>query len=138
MGPDGSVEYRRDINAPCEFGMLLFSVGPAKDSLPYTYELYNDAYLYSDNNGLCMLYPSYNGYQTSKKPLWNPTDPLQVVLKPLDRGVMHWISSRVFDPYHSKKQWDRTKVGDYAIVAKHNFYDPGFYKGLKAEINSWK
>ncbi|KAL3937747.1 MAG: hypothetical protein SGBAC_007208 [Bacillariaceae sp.] len=138
MGPDGHVEYRRDINAPCEFGMLLFSVGPAKDDLPYTYELYNDAYLYSDNNGLCMFYPSYNGYQTSSVPLQSPSDPLQVILKPLDKSIMHWISSRVFDPHRSNKKWDRTKVGDYAIIAKHNFYNPGYYKGLKAEINAWK
>ncbi|CAJ1968720.1 unnamed protein product [Cylindrotheca closterium] len=138
MGPDGSVEYRRDINAPCEFGMLIFSIGPAKDELPYTYELYNDAYLYSDNNGLCMFYPSYNGYQTSSSPLQNPTDPLQVILKPLDKSIMHWISSRVFDPHRSKKTYDRTKVGDFAIIAKYNFYDPGFYKGLKASINAWK
>eukprot|EP00526_Cylindrotheca_closterium_P018130 CAMPEP_0113641660 /NCGR_PEP_ID=MMETSP0017_2-20120614/21875_1 /TAXON_ID=2856 /ORGANISM="Cylindrotheca closterium" /LENGTH=291 /DNA_ID=CAMNT_0000553023 /DNA_START=78 /DNA_END=950 /DNA_ORIENTATION=- /assembly_acc=CAM_ASM_000147 len=137
MGPDGSVQYRRDINAPCEFGMLIFSVGPAKDELPYTYELYNDAYLYSDNNGLCVFYPSYNGYQTSSVPLQNPTDPQQVVFKSLDQSVMHWISSRVFDPHRSKKKWDRTKVGDYAIIAKHNFYVPGFYKALKAEINAW-
>jgi len=138
MGPKGNVEYRRDINAPCEFGMLLFSVGPAKDDLPYNYELYNDAYLYSDNNGLCMFYPSYNGFQTSDSPLWNPTDPLQVVFEQLDRSIFHWISSRVYDPHHSKKKWDRSVVGDYAIIAKHSFYDANFYKSLKADINSWK
>jgi len=138
MDPDAHVEYRRDINAPCEYGMLIFSVGPAKDDLPYTYELYNDAYLYSDNNGLCLFYPSYTGYQTSNVPLWNPSDPLQVAFKQLNTNTMHWISSRVWDPHHSKKQWDRTKVGDYAIIAKHNFYDPHFYEGLKAAINAWK
>lgn len=138
MGPNANVEYRRDINAPCEYGMLIFSVGPAKDDLPYTYELYNDAYLYSDNNGLCLFYPSYTGYQTSNVPLWSPSDPLQVVLKQLNTNTMHWISSRVWNPHNSKKKWDRTKVGDYAIIAKHDFYDPHFYEGLKAAINAWK
>ena len=64
MDANNQIQYRRDINAPCEHGMLVFSVGVAKDDMPYTYEIYNDGYLYSNNGGLCILYPSYNGYQS--------------------------------------------------------------------------
>ena len=55
--------YKRIFNAPCGYGMLVFNVGPAAVYEPYTYELYEDAYAYSDNDGLCLLYPSYNGVQ---------------------------------------------------------------------------
>ena len=51
---------------------------------------------------------------------------------------MHRISSRIFQPYHTDYEWDRDKVGDYAIVAKHNFYNHDFYQALKTEINYWK
>lgn len=138
MSSDGSVEYRRDIKAPCDHGMLVFSVGLAKDSMPYTYEIYNDAYLYSSNNGLCILNPWFTGYQVSKNPFWNPTDPMRIDIKPLNLNVMHWISSRVVDPYHSKKKYDRKLTGDYVVMAKHDFYNAHYYQELKATINGWK
>jgi hypothetical protein len=137
MSADGSVEYRRDIKAPCDHGMLVFSVGLAKDDMPYTYEVYNDAYLYSSNNGLCILYPTFSGYQVSRNPFWNPTDPMRIDIKPLALNVMHWISSRVVDPHHSKKKYDRKVTGDYIIMAKHDFYNPHFYQEVKATINGW-
>jgi hypothetical protein len=43
MDPSAKVQYRRDITVPCDHGMLVFSVGLAKDEMPYTYEVYNDA-----------------------------------------------------------------------------------------------
>ena len=55
MESGGQISYRRDITAPCDNGMLLFSIGPAKDDLPYKYDVYDDGYLFSDNKGLCIL-----------------------------------------------------------------------------------
>ena len=138
MDSDGSISYRRDIEAPCEHGMLLFSVGPAKDDLPYKYDIYEDAYLYSDNGGLCIFYPTYTGFQISSEPWWTPTDPMRIDVKPLDKSKMHWISSRFVNPHKSKKTVDGKIAGDYVIIAKHDFYTPHYYQALKATVNSWK
>eukprot|EP00980_Cylindrotheca_fusiformis_P014703 scaffold4004_cov105-Cylindrotheca_fusiformis.AAC.2 len=138
MSSGGSVEYRRDIRFPYNYGMLVFTVGGAKDDLPYRYEVYNDAYLFSDNNSLCILNPWYTGYQVSEKPFWNPTDPTSIEVKHLDEDKMHWISSRVINQYGSKKKYDRQKTVDYTVVAEHDFYDAHYYRALKAAVNQWK
>eukprot|EP00980_Cylindrotheca_fusiformis_P000637 scaffold158_cov105-Cylindrotheca_fusiformis.AAC.10 len=138
MSSKGSVEYRRYIRVPCNYGMLVFSVGLAKDNLPYRYEVYNDAYLFSDNNSLCILNPWYAGYQVSNEPFWNPTDPMSLEVKNLNKNTMHWISSRLVNPYSSKRKYDRQKTGDYIVVAKHNFYDAHYYQALKAAVNQWQ
>ena len=127
MEPGGNISYRREITAPCDHGMLLFSIGPARDDLPYKYDVYDDAYLFSDNKGLCIRYPDYTGYQVSKSPFWNPTDPMTIELKDLDPNKMHWISSREVNPSHSKKSVDKKIIGDYAVIAKHSFYTPHYY-----------
>jgi hypothetical protein len=137
MNSAGKVQYRRDINAPCNFGMLLFTVGLAKDDMPYTYEVYGDAYLFSDNKGLCLFYPSYNGYQVADRPFWNAMDPTSIEIKPLDARKMHWISSRVVNPYHSKKKFNPKLTGDYIVIAKGDFYTPHYYQALKDTINHW-
>jgi len=145
MEADGTITYRRDIHAPCDNGMLLFNVGPSKDELPYHYDLYGDAYLWSDNGGLCILYPTYTGYQTSTYgPFWRPgMDPTTVKFTNLiaQFKAMHRISSRVLAPKdgapdHSK-EINRNRAGDYIIMAKHDFYTIDYYKGLKAFVNSW-
>ena len=133
---DGSILYRRDINAPCDNGMLLFSVGPARKDLPYQYDVYDDAYLFSKNDGLCILYPSYTGYQTADFPFWRAMDPMTVVIKPCDVHKMHRISSRIVGP-ETNRTIDAGKVGDYIIIGKHNFYNPHYYQQLKATVNSW-
>ena len=136
MKSDGSIVYRRDINAPCDYGMLLFNIGPAHDNLPYQYDVYDDAYLFSDNNGLCVFYPSYNGYQTAPFPFWKAMDPMKIIIKPLNTHTMHRISSRVV-PVGSTKKVDPKITGDYIIIAKHDYYNPHFYQNLKAKVNSW-
>lgn len=145
MEADGTVTYRRDIHAPCDNGMLLFNVGPSKDELPYPYDLYGDAYLWSNNGGLCILYPTYTGYQTSTYgPFWRPgIDPTTVKFTNLIARFqsMHRISSRILAPrdgadQHSK-EINPKKAGDYIIMAKGDFYTIDYYKGLKAFVNSW-
>eukprot|EP00980_Cylindrotheca_fusiformis_P000636 scaffold158_cov105-Cylindrotheca_fusiformis.AAC.9 len=137
-GRSAAVEYRRDIRAPCNYGMFVFSVGPAKDNLPYRYNVYNEAYLFSDNNGLCILDPWFTGYQVSQEPFWNPTDPMSIKFKNLNKNTMHWISSRLVNPHNSKRKYDRQKTGDYVIIAKHDFYNAAYYRGLKETVNQWK
>eukprot|EP00980_Cylindrotheca_fusiformis_P027679 scaffold22048_cov73-Cylindrotheca_fusiformis.AAC.1 len=138
MSSGGSVEYRRDTRVPCNYGMLVFTVGLAKDDLPYRYEIYNDVYLFSDNHSLCIWNPWYTGYQVSHDPFWTLADPTSIEVKHLDEDKMHWISSRVINPYGSKKKYDRQKTGDYIVVAKHDFYDVHYYQALKAAVNQWK
>ena len=138
MDPNGKIQYRRDVTLPCEHGVLLFSVGVAKDNLPYKYEIYNDAYLYSNNGGLCILNPTYGAYQLSDEPLKNPDDPEDINLKDLDVHKMHWISGKVRNPYRAKRSFDKTKTGDYVIIAKHDFYTTHFYEALKSTINNWE
>lgn len=139
---NGVVSYRREINAPCDYGMLIFTVGVANKELPYEYELYNEAYLWSDNAGLCILYPTYQGYQVSNEPFWKlGVDPETVTFTNLiaDPSSMHRVSSRelkVQNPTISGI--DKSKLGDYVILARHNFYDVNYYKQLKRFINSWK
>jgi hypothetical protein len=146
MEADGTVTYRRDIHAPCNYGMLVFNVGPSKDDLPYHYDLYGDAYLFSDNGGLCILYPMYTGYQVSPYgPFWRPGyDPTTVKFGDLVEGPrhMHRISSRILSPpsggatQHSH-EINRNKAGDYVIMGIHDFYGINYYKQLKDYVNSW-
>lgn len=144
LNPDGSTTYRRDINAPCDYGMLVFNVGPASDDMPYKYDLYGDAYLYDNSAGLCILYPSYTGYQESKAPYWKlGYDPMTVIFKDLrvDFDSMHRISSRVEVPANANKNSkliDPDLAGDYIIVAPHDFYSIQYYKQLKFYVNSWE
>jgi hypothetical protein len=146
MDPSEVVTYRRDIHAPCDFGMLVFNVGPSKDELPYHYDLYGDAYLWSDNGGLCILYPTYTGYQISTDgPFWRPGyDPTTVRFGDLVAGPrhMHKISSRIMGPPGggAKKhaaEIDPARAGDYVIMGKHDFYGINYYKQLKNYVNSW-
>mmetsp|Transcript_13465 Transcript_13465/g.31111 ORF Transcript_13465/g.31111 Transcript_13465/m.31111 type:complete len:280 (-) Transcript_13465:348-1187(-) len=141
------VTYRRDIHAPCDYGMLVFNVGPSRDDLPYDYDLYGDAYLWSDNGGLCILYPTYTGYQVSTTgPFWSPGyDPSAVRFGDLTPGVdhMHRISSRILVPpgdagRNHQRTIDRKRAGDYVIMAHHDFYDINYYKVLKDYVNKWK
>lgn len=138
MDSSGHVAYRRSVTVPCDHGMLLFTVGPAADDMPYTYEVYNDAYLYSNNNGLCILHPRYTGFQVGNHPFWAPMDPMQIHLTQLTDKNMHWISSRLVNPSGAHRAFDPKKVGDYTVIAKHDFYDAHFYQEVKATVNSWK
>ena len=146
MNADRTTTYRRDINAPCDYGMLLFNVGPALDDLPYQYDLYGDAYLWSDNSGLCLFYPTYGGYQTSTAgPFWKlGYDPTTVNFADLTPGFrhMHRISSRIDIPADgaadkNSKAIDQKRAGDYIIMAHHNFYSIEYYKQLKHFVNTW-
>lgn len=147
MNSDGTTTYRRDINAPCDHGMLLFNIGPARDDMPYRYELYGDAYLWSDNGGLCLLYPSYTGYQLSEHgPFWKlGYDPMTVNFGDLGPHFerMHRISSRIIVPADGSARKnshaiDPHKAGDYIIMAHHDFYDTQYYKELKQFVNGWE
>jgi len=137
------ISYRRDITAPCDNGMLVFTVGVAAKELPYEYDLYNEAYLWSDNAGLCIFYPMYSGYQLSNTPFWTlGIDPETVTFTNLiiDPSSMHRVSSRqlhnIKDP--TSDGIDKNKLGDYVIMAHHDFYNIAYYKQLKAYINSLK
>ena len=131
--------YKRIFNAPCGYGMLVFNVGPAAVYEPYTYELYDDAYAYSNNEGLCVLYPSYNGIQESTAPLWSFNDELEMTVPLGDTPTQ--ISTRIVIPPNTKpiNTTDPTKYhgGDYLIIQDGNFYNPTYYKNLKELINHW-
>lgn len=145
MEADGTVIYRRDIEAPCDYGMLVFNIGPSSDDLPYPFDLYADAYLWSDNGGLCILYPTYRGYQESQYgPFWRPGyDPTMVKFGDLENRFthMHRISSRMLVPQSGAPQHsqeiNRDKAGDFVIIAKGNFYSIDYYKRLQAFVHSW-
>lgn len=128
--------YRREFTIPCGYGMLAFNIGPAKQELPYVFDVYDDAYIYSDNGGLCLLYPSYRGYQNGTEPFWENDDPTfqRVPLGPWTK-VSHKINKRI----HTKEIDAAVKArgGDYVIMEKGNFYDPRYYQRLKAVVNSW-
>jgi hypothetical protein len=130
---DGTTMYKRIVTAPCAYGMLLFNIGPARSFEPFAYDVYDDAYAYSSNEGLCVLYPSYTGTQTSDKIMWEPQDPTE---QEVDLGDQeNKISSRVVIPPKAK---DSTKRGgDFLIIRKGNFYNPQYYKQLREYVNSF-
>lgn len=112
----------------------MFSIGPAAEYLPYAYDIFNDEYAFSDNSGLCVLYPSYTGTQTSDEPMWMPTDPTEQTIEPLGDSE-HKISSRIVVPDNANP--NRRRAGDFLIIRKGNFYNPNYYKQLKEYINGW-
>jgi hypothetical protein len=136
---DDSVIYKRIFTAPCGDGMLVFNVGPAAEYEPYAYELYEDAYAYSNNGGLCVLYPSYRGIQTSPYPLWTAADRTEMTVRLGD--LPNQISTRVVTPPHTKpynhSSTNHQPGGDFLVIRSGNFYNPTYYKNLKSMINSW-
>ena len=131
---EGHVEYARQFTAPCGFGILVFNIGPAADYAPYNYDIRDDAYVYSDNQGLCFFYPSYKGIQKGPAPFWEPQDPTKFDVK-LGHELVK-ISSRVIIPPKTK-DFDPVRGGDFLIMAKHNFYTPAYYQTLQAMIHHW-
>lgn len=130
-----SYRYKREFTVPCGDGILVFNIGPAVENQPYAYDIYQDNYAYSDNSGLCVLYPSYKGEQTAEFPLWGENDPTEQSISLGD--TPNKISTRVVTPPKAK-QFDATKRGgDFCIMRNGNFYSPSYYKQLKHEINMW-
>lgn len=145
MDSDGTITYRRDINAPCDYGILIFNIGPSADDLPYHWDVYADAYIWSDNGGLCILNPTYTGFQVSHDgPFWRPGyDPTTVKFKDLVNRFthMHRISSRMLGPEdgapNHTNEINHKKGGDYVMMTKGDFYNVDYYQRLKAFVNSW-
>lgn len=130
----GGILYKRIFTVPCHYGMLVFNVAPAAKYEPYSYDIYEDAYAYSDNKGLCVLYPSYTGIQTSAQPMWNPNDLTDQTVGLGDTPTK--ISSRVVK-MPGTKDMDPKRGGDFVIMREGNFYNPGYYKHLQSEIHRW-
>ena len=131
---DGSLVYKRDFTAPCNYGILVFNIGPAPEYAPYAYDVYQDAYAFSDNQGLCPLYPSWKATQTADYMLWDPSDPTEQRV-PLG-AEEHKISSRVYVPPKSKKG-NTARGGDFIILQKGNFYNPFYYQRLQEHVRSF-
>jgi hypothetical protein len=133
LKPNNQIEYAREFTAPCDHGILVFNIGPAADYLPYQYDVYQDAYVFSNNKKLCWAYPTYRGIQKGPFPWWVQGDPtsfdVSTGLTPIR------ISHRVVRPAHSKN-FTAHKGGDYLIMAHHKFYTPAFYENLKHTVNS--
>lgn len=128
------IEYVREFTAPCDFGILVFNVGPAAEYLPYKYDIYEDAYVFSNNKKMCWMYPTYRGIQRGPFPWWKQGDPTS-----FDVAVgktPQKISNRIVRPADAKNI-TAYKGGDFIIMAKHRFYTPAFYQHLKDGINSW-
>ena len=134
LKPNQQIEYTREFTAPCDFGILVFNIGPAAQYLPYKYDLYQDAYVFSNNKKMCWAYPSYRGIQRGPFPWWVQGDPTSFDV-PTGKTPTK-ISSRIFRPLGSKN-FTATKGGDFLIMAHGKFYTPTFYKDLKAAVNSW-
>lgn len=134
MNSDHHIEYKRTFKAPCDYGMLVFNIGPARDNLPYAYDIYEDAYAYSNNQGLCFFYPSWKGVQTSTRMMWRTGDAIKMRVPLGDQE--NKISSRVVTPVHAKNNFSPKRGGDFLIIRKGNFYKPQYYKDLKAYVNN--
>lgn len=131
---NNNIEYTREFTAPCDYGILVFNVGPAVDYEPYLYDIYQDAYVFSNNDKLCFLYPTYRAIQKGPFPWWVSGDPtsfdVPVGLTPTK------ISNRIVRPPNAKNI-SAKKGGDFLIMAHHKFYTPAFYERLKQTINHW-
>eukprot|EP00522_Entomoneis_paludosa_P006346 CAMPEP_0172450592 /NCGR_PEP_ID=MMETSP1065-20121228/8874_1 /TAXON_ID=265537 /ORGANISM="Amphiprora paludosa, Strain CCMP125" /LENGTH=179 /DNA_ID=CAMNT_0013202385 /DNA_START=156 /DNA_END=695 /DNA_ORIENTATION=+ len=131
---EGTTEYTRIFTVPCAYGVLAFNIGPAPQYAPYAYEIYQDAYAFSDNGGLCPLYPSWKASQTSDFVLWNPqTDANEHEVKLGDTEQL--ISTRVVQPPHSKA--NVAHGGDFVIMRKGNFYSPQYFRQLQEHVHSF-
>ena len=135
--PDVGRYYKREFLIPCGYGLLVFNIGPADQSMPYDFDVFDDGYVYSDNGGLCLLYPSYRAHQNDTEPFWNPDDATSFRV-PIG-NQMTKISTRINPHPHVKpmKKAVKERGGDYLIMAKHNFYTPRYYRALKSVVNSW-
>lgn len=131
----GRIVYKREFTVPCGDGLLVFNVGTAPEYAPYFYDVYEDAYAFSDNSGLCLLYPSWQGLQQSYHKLWETNDLTAYTVNLGD--TPNKISSRVVRPTGSK-EGDAKRGGDYVIMRPHDFYTPAYYQRLKEEVNAWK
>jgi hypothetical protein len=135
LKPNNQIEYAREFTAPCDYGILVFNVGPAAQYLPYEYDIYQDAYVFSNNKKMCWAYPTYRGIQKGPFPWWAQGDPTNIeVLTGLNPTR---ISHRVVRPAGAKNFTAR-KGGDYLVMAHHKFYTPLFYEHLKRTVNSWE
>eukprot|EP00934_Nitzschia_sp_Nitz4_P005577 Nitzschia sp. Nitz4//scaffold247_size31676//4405//5181//NITZ4_007925-RA/size31676-processed-gene-0.32-mRNA-1//1//CDS//3329543940//5567//frame0 len=131
---NNEIEYSREFTAPCDYGVLIFNVGPAKDFEPYLYDVYQDAYVHSNNEKLCLLYPYYRAIQKGPFPFWVTGDPTSFSVP--TGHMLTKISSRIVRPRGSKN-FTAAKGGDFLIMAKHNFYTVAFYEKLKDSIHQW-
>eukprot|EP00977_Amphora_coffeiformis_P008514 scaffold1924_cov218-Amphora_coffeaeformis.AAC.6 len=139
--PDVGRYYKREFLVPCGYGLLVFNVGPADTAMPYAFDVFDDGYVYSDNGGLCWLYPSYRAHQNDTEPFWMPSDATEFRV-PLG-NTMQKISTRINPHEHTKdderkSQAMKLRGGDYLIMAKHDFYTPRYYRQVKAIVNGWK
>lgn len=128
------IEYAREFTAPCDYGILVFNVGPAASYLPYQYDMYQDAYVFSNNKKMCWMYPTYRGIQRGPFPWWVQGDPTSFDVE--TGKTPQKISNRIVRPLDAKN-FTASKGGDFLIMAHHKFYTPTFYRNLKAKINSW-
>lgn len=128
------IEYAREFTAPCDYGILVFNVGPARNYLPYFYDIYQDAYVFSNNKKMCWAYPEYRGIQKGPFPWWVSGDPTSFDV-PLGKTPVK-ISNRIVRPADAKN-FTATKGGDFLIIGRGKFYTPFFYQSLKSQINSW-
>lgn len=128
------IEYSREFTAPCNFGILVFNVGPAAKYLPYNYDIYQDAYVFSNNKKLCWMYPTYRGIQKGPFAWWKQGDPTSFDV-PVGREPQK-ISNRIVKPMDAKN-FTAVKGGDFLIIAHGKFYTPYFYRKLKEQVNHW-
>ena len=138
---DKRMMYKRDYVLPCDNGILVLNIGPAAKDAKHDFEIYDDSYLWDNNNGLCPLYPHWKAYQVSYTPLWNPTDPTYYSIRFCHASDVHRISSLIHHHDESLKPVDdgiAVKGGDYMICGKGQFWDPHWYDDLRSKIYSWK
>ena len=134
LKPNNQIEYAREFTAPCDHGILVFNVGPAAEYLPYMYDIYQDAYVFSNNKKMCWAYPTYRGIQKGPFSWWVQGDPTSFdVLTGLTPTK---ISHRIVRPIGARNI-SAHKGGDFLIMAHHKFYTPTFYENLKHTVNSW-
>ena len=124
--PDVGRYYKREFLVPCGYGLLVFNVGPADTAMPYAFDVFDDGYVYSDNGGLCLFYPSYRAHQNDTQPFWMPSDATSFRV-PLG-NTMQKISTRINEHQHTKEDERNSKEmkvkgGDYLIMVRVTLLD---------------
>ena len=135
--------YKREFTIPCNYGVLVFNIGPASKDQSFDFELYDTAYLWSNNYYMCWVYPYYSAFQMrTHQPFWKDgIDPKHQTYRNVNSDKLNHISTHININHNNTKPMDKfyaKKGGDYMIMGKGKFWDPHYWDDLRTKIHSWK
>jgi hypothetical protein len=132
----GAPVYHRDITGPCDYGILTFKVAPASKSMPYSFDVYDDKFVFHDD--LCTpIKPSRTISDVSDHAFLLPGDPTLVTAK---FNYLTRMSSLVINPPNTKQinaDAVAAYAGDYVVVARGDFYDAAVYRQVMDIVHNW-